>query len=110
MTGGMVAEGGAAGGSSCSGDVREGELAGLTEEDGSGELAFLVPKKERVEDWGCGCSGNGSGSSEEGLVATGDLWGDGDLDLRLEKEVERKREGRLGGTGACMGRGRGKDR
>ncbi len=82
-----------------SGDARDGELAGLTVEEGRGVLAFLDPKRERVEDGGC-C--DCSGCSEDGLVAMGEPCGDGDLDFRRAKELDRKREGRLEGTGACM--------
>ena len=81
-----------------SGDVRGGEPAGLAAEEARGVLAFLVPKREREEDAGC--------SSEVGLLEAGERWGEGDL--RLAKEVERKREGRRDGMGACMWMGGGR--
>ena len=67
VVGGMVADNG---GTSRSGDTRDGEPAGLAAEEGRGVLAFLDPKSERVEDGGC-C--DCSGSSEVGLTEMGDL-------------------------------------
>lgn len=95
----MAADGGADGGSSRSGEAREGDSAGVAAEEDMGVLAFLLPKKEREEDWGVS-----GGMSAVGLVAVGEPWGEGDL--RLPKEVERKREldERLDTTGACMSR------
>ena len=77
--------------------MRDGERAGLAVEEGKGELGLRLPNTEREEDEG----GSGeSGASAGGMVAVGDECGD--RDLRLAKEVERKREGRLGWIGACI--------
>ncbi len=90
----MVADEGTLGGTSRSGELREAGPGELAAEDMDWTLALRLPKREREEDDGC------SGSSEVGLVAVGELAGEGDL--FLGKEVERKRLGRLLGVGAWL--------
>lgn len=93
------------GGTSGSGDDRDGESVGLGKDEGSGVLDLRPVKMERVDDEGCCCfSWEVPMLSEVGLVEEDDREGEGDL--RLPKEVERKREGRLEGVGACRGAGR----
>lgn len=101
--GGIVADGGTDGGTSGSGDDRDGESVGLGSDEGNGVLGLRLGKREREEDDGC-CSCEVPMVSEVGLVDDGVREGEGLL--RLPKEVDRKREGRLEGVGTCRKGGR----
>ncbi len=74
---------------------------GLGSDEGNGVLGLRLGKREREEDEGC-CSCEVPMVSEVGLVDDGVREGEGLL--RLPKEVDRKREGRLEGVGTCRRR------